>query len=139
MARIRPPTTPESHPVGEVGGGGPGTDRVGEDVKVGETDPSAEGQGLLKVLLRLARKPDDHVSGNGRVGKGSTDALHRGQILRCSVAAPHSGQDAIVSALQGHVEMRTQSPVILPEAEEVAGYLLGLERGDTEARDLHGL
>ena len=46
---------------------------------------------------------------------------------------------AVAAALQGHVEVRTQARVLPPEAEEVGRYLLGLERGDAEARDIRRL
>ena len=108
-------------------------------MEVGETDPAAEGQGLLEVVVRLARKADDHVGGDGRAGKGVADALDGGDVVRRPVAASHSSQDAIAAALQGHVEVATQARVVLPEAEEVAGYLLGLERGDPEARNVNRL
>src|SRR5204862_2729259 len=72
-----------------------------------------------------------HVSGQVDL---PADWLYAGEIRRHRVAAGHRAEDGVVSGLERHVQVTADGRRLAKRRDERGGYVVELDRGQTEAR-----
>lgn len=82
---------------------------IRKNVNVGKSDFSCKVHAVFKLLFRFARKTDDDVRRDCRIGIILPYELHSVVVFIASIVTIHSFEHAVVTALQGQVKMRTKS------------------------------
>ena len=82
-------------------------------------------------VLVLAGEADDHVGGEVEVG----ERLELRDVLRRRVPPAHRAEDAVVSGLQRHVQMRRRDARLAQRGDEVVRQVVHLDRREPQALD----
>ena len=91
------------HLVGHVGSKGTGTLAVAEHVHTRESHTAAQRQRLLKLLVRLAGKTDDDITGKRRLRQVGANHVHRLLKGLGAIGTAHAMQCPGAAGLHGQV------------------------------------
>ncbi len=78
-------------------------------MEVGEGQALDQFDGVLKILLRLSRKADDHVRADRSSRHNPAYAFYTLGIMSGAIPAMHGAKDAVGGGLQRHVKMGRQA------------------------------
>ena len=86
-------------------------------------------EGLLEVIVGLAREPDDDVGGHGQAGNGRPGLCELFEEALARVAPMHQLEDAVGSGLQREVQVFTDLRRLGHGLEGLGAHVLGVRRG----------
>ena len=108
---------------------------VGRGVELVKLDRLHQAQRVLELLLRFARKADDRVGGDGRVGQALADTLDEAYILSGGVPARHCLEDVVVARLKRDVEHLTQRGRLGNRVDDARRHVPGVRRDEAQPRE----
>src|SRR5438445_8806841 len=67
------------------------------------------GLGINKVLVRLTRKADDDIGGDGELRRLAAQRGDHLEIIPAAIEAPHAFQDAVAAGLERDVQVTAKA------------------------------
>ena len=89
--------------------------------------------GIFEFFVGFAAKANDDVGGNGAVWNGGLNFSHDGFVFLHIVIAVHAAEHAVVSGLDGHVDIRADGFELGKGGNKFVGKIAGGRRGEAEA------
>src|ERR1700722_8004236 len=87
-----------------------------------------EFHGRPKVLGRLTRKADNHISADGSIGKRAANKIYPFSIKLRAIPPVHRPQDTVRPGLQRNVKITRDTAGLGDERHEIRGNVLRLNR-----------
>ena len=116
-----------------VGGGGAGALGVLERERASKPSLTYDVQGLLEVLVGLAREAHDDVGSDRRVGHRGADPLDNAQVTLLAVRPLHRAEHGVGTALQWHVQLVHDVRRLGHRLDDVIGERSRMRRGEAHS------